>query len=433
MPAATTYWTFDSADRELLQAAEDERKARAQLHARNLAYYDGDHRKPLKVRGYADNNVILNLAGQAVDRTVAFLFPDMPTLELDADTTTTDSDEIWLSQAWKANGGPVLLANTALAGALDGHVFLRVIPDDPYPRIVLLNGATVLAYWDADDLSRLLWYEIAYSRRGQTVRQDIVYQPESERWLITDYVYTAGKWQISGMPTPWPYPLGPVIDFQHLPRPHRYYGQHELAHASLNDAVNKVASDVKAILRTHASPRTIGTGVQASAVQETAIDSFWAIPNESARVYNLEMASDLASSMAFMQFLADSFLAQSRVSMLRGGPDQFKNITNLGIKAAFLDMIAKNEVLRRQYGGGIAEISKRLLMIGGRAFNVEPVIRWPSALPISEVEAAQVAQSELAMGVLSRETAAGKLGLDWKQESARIGQEQPNNSGEGKP
>jgi hypothetical protein len=427
MPAASTYWTFDSADRDLLHAADDERKARAQIHAQNLAYYDGDHRKPLKVRGNTDNNVILNLVAQAVDRTVAFLFPDMPRIELDSDDATTDSDESWLANAWKANGGAVLLANAALSGSLDGHIFLRVVPNDPdpYPRIVLLNGATVIAYWDADDLSRVLWYEIAYQKNGRTVRQDLIHDPDSDRWQILDYVLSAGKWLRTGSLIEWPYPLSPIVDFQHLPRPHRYYGQHELVHAKLNDAVNKVASDVKAILRTHASPKTIGTGVQASAVQETAIDSFWAIPNESAKVFNLEMNSDLASSMSFMHFLTEAFMAQSRVSMLRGGPDQFKNITNLGIKAAFLDMIAKNEILRRQYGQAIAQISQRLLMLGNRPYAVQPILRWSSALPISEAEAAQVAQTEIAMGVLSRETAAGKLGLDWQHESSRLTAEPP--------
>src|SRR5437870_8417596 len=41
-------------------------------------------------------------------------------------------------------------------------------------------------------------------------------------------------------------PRSTLFPYTTLFRSHRYYGQHELAHARLNDAVNKVASDVKA-------------------------------------------------------------------------------------------------------------------------------------------------------------------------------------------
>jgi hypothetical protein len=430
MPAASAYWSMleQNAISELSQAADDERKARAQIHSGNWAYYDGDHRKPLKVKNNVDNNVILNLAAQAVDRTVAFLFPDKPEIELDDNGAAENEDEKYLDACWDAASGAVLLTNTALNGALDGHVFLRVVEADrvgELPRVILLNAAKVIVYWDADDLDCVLWYEIIQTRKGVQWRQDIVNLAEitdgaEQGWRIFEYVYKQSKWQLDGEPIDWTYELGPLVDFQHLPRPNRYYGEHELKHARLNDAVNKVASDVKAILRSHASPKTIGTGVQPAAVQETAIDSFWAIPNEAAKVFNLEMNSDLASSMTYMQFLADTFMAQSRVAMLRGGPDQYKNITNLGIKAAFMDMIAKNEILRRQYGQGIIEVCRRLLMLGGRAYDVQPTLRWASALPVSALEDVQVAQAEINMGVISKETVAGKLGLKWDDEAKRI-------------
>jgi hypothetical protein len=429
MPAATQYWDFENIDRELIQAAEDERKARYNLHGQNQAYYDGDHKKPLKVKSNVDNNVIVNLTAQAVDRMLAFLFPDMPDIEMDGNSASEDPDEQLIEDTWSANGGAVLMQNAGLMGGIDGQVYLEVTLPDPgkdYARIVVHSGANLISYWDDDDLNCVLWYEKRGKKEGKQWRQDIINLQALDAgtgWEIREYINMAGTWQVYAEPIRWEYPFGPIVDFQHMPRPGRYYGEHEFKHAKLNDAANKVASDIKAILRSHASPKTIGTGVQASAVQETAIDSFWAIPNETAKVFNLEMGSDLTSSMNFLMFLQDAYMAQSRVALLKGGPDAFKNITNLGIKAAFMDMIAKNEVLRRQYGKGIEEVNKRILMLAGRDPMRKQTLRWASALPVSQLEDAQVAQLEIDMGVLSKETAAGKLGLDWDAESERLDNE----------
>jgi hypothetical protein len=208
-----------------------------------------------------------------------------------------------------------------------------------------------------------------------------------------------------------------------LPNPVGFYGRDELPHAELNDAINRVASDVSRILRFHAYPRTIGTGFEAGTVQATAIDDFWTIPNENARVFNLEMGSDLTASMRFLQTLTEAFLGESRVNILNGDPQNVKGVTNLAIRALYMDMIAKNEVLRRHYGRGIQDLSQRLLMLGGRRFDVAPTVHWGDALPMDQREAVEIVARQVDVGVLSKESAAAKLGLDADRELAKVVEE----------
>jgi hypothetical protein len=99
-------------------------------------------------------------------------------------------------------------------------------------------------------------------------------------------------------------------------------------------------------------------------------------------------------------------------------------VTNLGIKVAYLDMLAKDASLRRQYGRGIREISRRFLMLGGFPYDIDIIERWPEPLPTSEPERVQIVAKEQELGLISRETAAGTLGLDWDLERERLREEQ---------
>ena len=321
--------------------------------------------------------------------------------------TASHPAEIYLDDAWQHNHAAVLLANMALNGAVHGHVFARILDAEPWPRVVNLNARHVTTYWQADDFQRVLWYEIRWQNGREQWRQDIV--QTDDHWTLYDYRLAGSRWELQEEVV-WPYPLGPLVDWQHLPQPAAFYGADELQHAELNDAVNKIASDISRILRFHAYPRTIGTGFEATAVQNTAIDDFWTIANDNAKVFNLEMQSDLTASLRFLQLLTDTFLAESRVTMLHGNPDSVKGVTNLAIRALYMDMVAKNAVLRRHYGSGIEELSRRILMLGGHD-PTRPTLHWQDALPTDQRETVDVVRQQVELGVMSTATAAARLGV----------------------
>lgn len=403
MPAADRYTPDQAA---LRAAADEELRDKNRRFRRHHDYYAGYHRRPLTPRDGHDDNIIFNLCRAAIDRTITFLFPTMPGFVLPQDMPEEAGG--WLHQVWEENGGAALLAALALNGALNGHVFARVSEGDPRPRVVALSPAQTLIFWQSDDYAQVLWYEIHWQRGRTPCRQDIV--NDGAVWQIIDYAAPGGRWEQSGAPVIWNSPFAPLISWQHLPRPLEVYGDHELGHAGLNDAVNKIAGDINRILRFHAYPRTIGTGFEAGTVQSTAIDDFWTIASPDAHVFNLEMQSDLTSSLRFLDLLMQTFWLQSRVTVLSQAPENLQNVTNLGLRAAFMDMLAKNEVLRRAYGWGIQEISRRLLLLGGFA-PVAPQILWREALPADRREEIAIAQAEMELELLDKKQALARLGL----------------------
>lgn len=117
-------------------------------------------------------------------------------------------------------------------------------------------------------------------------------------------LYERGGWRVvPETEVRWGYEWPPILDWKNLPNPHQYYGLSDLEMADLNDAVNFIASNTGRIIKVHAHPKTIGVGVLGKDVQETSVDSFWTIPNADAKVYNLEMQSELRSSLEFFQLL----------------------------------------------------------------------------------------------------------------------------------
>lgn len=441
MPAAIQY---DPNDAEYRRAARAELLERRAWMAKAWSYYYGDHPKPLKVRpGRPDNNVIINLVAQHADHTVSFAAPEFPMLDLDPQAETAEEEK--LKQFWEAAGDALWLTSTMLAGVLGGHTFIRMLPPEPgeMPRIATLNPGNVLVAWAADDYETALWYEVYYRKGRMIRRQDIVapgllgeqgaveaggetVRVSGDEWLIFEYeresavtdnaVDREPPWRPLGV-SAWEWSYPPVIDWPHLPRPGSYYGNHELGHLALNDAVNKVASDIKAILRVHAAPRRVAVGIPPSAIKDTAIDNFWAIEGKTPQevdIKSLEMESDLASSMNFLQFLVDAYLQQARVIILSGGPDAYKGITNLGIKAAFASQLGKTQTLHRNYGGGIARVSAAALEMMGLEPE-EPKVIWKEALPVSELEMTQTQVLQIANMLQSREGAALKLGNDWQK------------------
>ena len=423
MPPATEHTGngYRPMDEALRAAAADELRQRREAHTLAWRYYEGRHRRHFAFRpGEPDDHVTINLLRQAVDRTVAFLVPDFPGLELDERAET--GAERWLRAAWDAAGGARALQKMARFGCLDGHVFVRVVPDAPFPRLVILNPANVIAFWQADDHERVLWYEVHWSAGGADFRQDIVRESMGDPaggWLIRDWRREGESWVLTGE-AGWPYALGPVIDWQHDLAPDRFYGAGEALNLSLNDRVNRIASDMSRILRFHAAPRTVGIGFEAEDVTATAIDTLWTINTPDAKVYNLEMSGDLSSSMGFLEFCARAFMAERRVVMLRGEAEDMRHLTNLGIRALFMDSIGRAAELRRGYAEGIIGLSRRLLMLNGMPHTGRISLNWPDALPVDSAEAVGVLARERALGIISRETAARSRGYDWLLERDRL-------------
>lgn len=419
MPELSAY-PFDDPS-VLDKVGASEASARAEAIETDWRYYRKEHRKPLKVRpGQTDDNVIVNMAREIVDQSVAMLFGEAPTVEID-ETSTTEQEEL-IRAIFEANGEAIWLQNLGTQGAISGHCFVKLTPDaERQVRLIRLNPRNVSVFWAPDDYERVVCYRVQYAAGDDQVRQDVV--RDGATWVMRDLrKHKSEPWQLLGE-TAWPWSWAPIVDWQNLSEPEGYYGEGDLINAALNDAVNFLASNSQRIIKWHGHPKTIGIGVRPEDIKETAVDGFWAIPNAQANVFNLEMQSDLGASMGFLQFLQGAFYSEHQAVNLASMKDRLGQMTNFGLRVLFKSALDKLQVKQALYGAGLAEISRRcLLLLGAGEYRTR--VSWPDPLPYNRLEQLQALAQESDLGIVSKQTMAADAGRDWDVEQERLEQEQ---------
>lgn len=390
-----------------------------------------------------NDNTIINMVRMTADRTTTFLFPEIPKIDLDPDEVDETDREAWVRKAFEDNGGLAFFVKWALRGFLAGHTFIRVTPPtkkNGYPRMVLLDPLSVTVFWKVDDVAEVLWYEVRYHVGSVRWIMDIVNDPDNERWLIYRYADAAPRDEMSlGVPTHhgdentlitdiytntgfklvetevWPTDLCPIQETPHLPHPNDYYGMGEATLNELQDTINRIWSMVNRIVRLNSDPKDVILGADVDEVQDGG--NIITVPAPGAKVQRLEMRGDLSATQDTAQKLIETYLAISRVVLLKGEAKDLQRVTNASVRTLFIDAIAKNSVLQSSYGRTIKQLVRLLVQMStmsGRSEAIEEVkVSWGSALPLDMTEVANVANVMVTMGAMSKRTAANTAGLDW--------------------
>lgn len=446
------------------------RERRAMLEAAR-AYYSGHHLKPLKTRpGDKDPNVIINYCRKLVEASVAWLFGDnesgeMLKMELEegelaeAPADADDDEdaapapggqdrpraeaEAWLHEVWEANGGAQFLQKVGRRTSITGHGFVKVLPgDDPanglegLPKLVLQKPEIVSVLRQQDDTDEAEAYVIQWAEKrlsGTRLREVKVRQiiarllPTPRPWVYATFEDTGRsgelRWQAVAGPEVWPYTWCPIVEWQNLANEDGYYGLSDLEDlTTINDAINFAVSNINRILYIHGHPRTVGTGFEAGDVEDTAIDSFWTIPNKEAKVQNLEMQSDLAAAYNFIQYLGQALFTIGRDLDMGTLREKIGQITNFGLRVLANLALSKLGEKRLNYGRAIIEINRILLELGG--FPVQDTkLHWRNPLPEDEKEEVERLKVEREIGIVSKQSAAEERGRDWDTEKDRMADE----------
>jgi hypothetical protein len=423
---------MDFQTQSFLDRMVGEEQERQKGYKRRWQYYNGDHPRPLKIKpGQPDDNVIVNLSRFIVDKGVAFLFGREIEFQIEEGETT--EDEQFLDDVWDANGKMSLLQNVALNGGVCGHVYVKLVPDGlttedgrTVTRLVNLDPAIVRPFWSPDDLSDVLWYKVEYEAagpRGQVFKKQMMERQDNGTWLITDYAAEGLKMYREVGKTVWPYQFAPICDWQNLPAPNVYFGASDLEDVTMNDGINATVSDIQRILRFHGHPKTIGTGFKATELN-TGIDEMIVLPNAEAKVYNLEMQSDLTAALKHAANLIDLYLRMARIPNLDPANVNVGALSGFALRILYGDLLEKTDVKRQTYGEGIKELNRRLLAIAGKQ-GVRPArIVWQNPLPENKTELTTQLDNEInKLGVTSKETAAQDLGRDYEVEKERMAAE----------
>ena len=404
-------------ERQAVADATAEEAARVEAISAAWDAYYGRFPKPLRVRaGQADDNVSVNYCRAVVDKGVSFLFGQDVRFELDE--TEQTAEEEWLQECWRANRGMVTLQKLALSGAIAGHAFAKIVPARPLPRVVVLDPASVRVHWDPEDLDTVVQYIIQYSTIDHRTDRVVAFRQRIERqdngrWRIVDEVSQSGGAWRTRADTAWPWTWPPILDCQNLPNPNEYWGISDLEEdvIGLNRSINFVLSNVNRIIRFHAHPKTWGRGFTASQLN-VGIDETIVLPSADAELHNLEMQSDLGSSIALYERLREALHQVTRVPEVATGKlDNAGALSGVALHILYQPLIEKTETKRRTYGELVTELNRRMLALAGFGEEHHTVIHWPELIPTDPFQEAQAAVLYQQLGV-SSDTLLQRLGFD---------------------
>lgn len=461
MPSAFEYIPPTDTKRSTFNnALSTEKSKRRTAYRTALKYYAGNQPDQLEFNeDEPDDNTVINLVKMTADRTVSFLFPAIPDFVTDEDKVEKNDEEKYILEAIEANGGLNLLTKIGLRGFLSGHNFVRVkaVPealrgrDDVYESIISLDPLSISVFWKADDVSDVVWYEYRFISGNEVYIQDYV-NNRNGSWTIYTYK-TVGETNSIFNETPTAHGQGgvvsidlvdfrtstftlvmteehtslipPIVEFPHLPDPDNYLGLNEVTQNDLQDTINRIASERNRIVRENSDPIDVLIGSDAD---EIAGDGgFYSIANAGAKIQRLEMRGDLSGISDTLDRLVETYLSIARVVLLKGDAKDLQRVTNASVRTLFLDSIAKNSVLRQNYGMGLALIAKLVILmafergrLGDNPVNRKVSTKFPEPLPRDETEIANVNAVGTSNGWMSNRTAATRMGLDWATEKAQI-------------
>lgn len=390
------------------------------------AYY-GRFTKPLKIVHGVDDNVIVNRIRPIADLAVAALFGK--DVEIKVGEKDKKSAQKYLDAVFKKNRKMTFLQKLGLNGAVAGHPFIKIIPENP-PRLVALDPGTVDVFTDPDDIDTVSAYTITYATAsgpdGEQVqrRQLITRDKGGKSWTIVDQEKDPGadasKWEQVGDVKKWDYAFAPIRDCQNITAPNQYYGLPDITDdlIQINRDINYILSNMARIIRFHGAPKTVGKGFKAEQLK-IAVDGSIVLPDPTSDLKILEMSSDLHGAMSIVEKLeaAMEILARIPAIALAALKDLPRgNVSGVAIELLLQPIIQKTEAKQRNYGDMIEDLCMCLLEMGGYTAS-EIVITWPSILPDDQLANAQYAQLLLALGI-SKHAVYTLLGFDYDEQQA---------------
>lgn len=394
-------------DRDVLAPFTAAHKERRELFKKYWKYYRGNHKAPLKVTpGQPDDNVTLNWSKKIVNQGVSFLFGKDVQFSTDDNVKERTPEEQWLDTVWMDDSArgfskALFLKQVGQNGGVCGTTFVRLYnAEDEKPRLVALDPAMVDIVTAPDDYQEIVAYHILWES-GESWKRHRIERTDRDEWeIIEEILERSNVWRMADEGRePWPYNFAPIFHAQNLILANAHWGISDLEDADLNDAINFTASNINRILGIHAHPRTVGFGFEASSLQTTAVDKFWTVPNETARVENLEMQSDLNSSRQHKADLEEAYHQVTSVPRLDPANVQIGGLSGFALQILYGPLLDKTNDKRGTYGAMLAQINRALLVLNGNDNPPEVKNTWQNPLPTAGQERANLFKTLVDGGV----------------------------------
>lgn len=416
-------------------AADEEKRLRRYKLAWDA--YKGELPDALKVKPNQPNdNVKASKCRTIVDTGVAFLFGENIEFSLDKSRGRSAAEQ-YLDDVWAANRKMTLLTKLGTNGAVCGHAFIKIVPNDPstspLPRLIVLDPANVSVKWDDNDIETVVSYRIQWkgldpaTGRGVSKRQDITRQ-DNGTWLILDYIRQEGllssRWQEVGRVV-WSYPWPPVLDCQNIPVPNEFYGESDIPDdiIGLNKSRNFALSNWGRIIKFQAHQRLWGKGFRDDQVK-VGPDDVFIIGSDQGILQAIDPPTNLAGLDTFDRRLDEALHEAARIPpIVTGKLENTGQLSGVALKILYGPLEQKTHVKRLTYGDMLIELNRRLLELAGYGQTQAVTIAWPSVTPTDEATEIDALARDAELGIVSKSTIAVKRGYDWDAELQAMQQE----------
>lgn len=344
----------------------------------------------------------------------------------------------FLNGVWDDNDGSDLMAKIGQSKSVTGDGYIHIHYEAPseindpfgmYPkgRIRLFNIPSGLVfpkykdgYNDSFDAleSVTIMYPVEVNGLLGGVKEKII------RYVYTPETITRYEDGVEDFIFPNPYGVIPIVPFKNLPLVGSMFGQSDLKDLiELNVDYNLKNSDISQILDYNSAPTTVVQGAKPHNLEKGA-NRVWCVP-EKAKVYNLELQSDLGASNSYIDRVRDSiYNVGSMPKLAIGGETAPSNLSGLALQIAFMPLTDLINQKRVQSAKSIVYINKVILKIGiveklidipegVEAFDFfTHRIWWGDLLPKDRTVELEQIQLELKAGLTTREDAMTRLYKD---------------------
>jgi hypothetical protein len=387
-----------------------------------LSYYEGSQPRVLKVdpKSNIDDNLFIPYAEMIVDKGVEFLFGDELKIEIEGD----EGAQKLLDELWHPDTRAEDLIDLATDGAIFGDAWLKIfINDRNRPEIAVLDPTNWHKITDPGNYKKTLAYRCQYKLPNGRYFREETREIRPGFWETQTFESAdLKKWTETGEPSPVPFPGSPVLCGKNLPKSKSTFGRPDLTKPVLDlcKYIARCDSLIGKILRVHASPKSVASGLKMQDLQ-VGVDSTLFLPNAEAKLQLLEMTGDLAGALAYRKQLREALSEISKIPEIATGKmENTGSLSGFALEILYGPLIKLTSKKRRLYGRLITEAARGLMLAGGFAGAEKAQIKlhWGAAIPQDPLGEAQLGLM-LAQNGVSQDTILQRLGFDPEAERTK--------------
>lgn len=343
-------------------------------------------------------------------------------------------------------------------GGVSGDVFVKVAYEEAFMdtvgrihpgrvRILPINPAFCFPEWHPHDRSRMIRFKMKYKFWGTAAdgaRQVFTYTEIITDDSIEEYINDE---RIDSRPNP--FGTIPIAYTQNLPVASSPWGLGDITDiVPLNREFNEKANEISDIINYHGAPITVIVGAKASSL-ERGPKKVWAIGNKDAKIQNLEMETNFAGILGYMELIKQSMHEMTGVPATALGTMQaISNTSGVALAVQYQSLMQRYGLKKTQYSRLFKRINELVmlhlaikepeaLLFNEMTTAVAPgptqymeldvndpltyqsLVHWPEPMPVDILLKLNEIQVKMQMGLESKRGALRDLGEMFPDEKLR--------------